>query len=196
MGADKLAENIPNAPKFICPNCLTKPKRLGFRWKKSSLDVRSPWATLYRQSDIAKFLLDIRVLYSIFGRPGGAILKAIDVIKKRQIYRGWPSDLNPPSTILMAYQDWTFFCSKRPPPPEHVFSLWYPKGKKNPLGDQRKKLPLVPQRKENFLFFGVGPLKKVFSYIPPGLFGRFESNSQCKFWNWENAADTTDWRFL
>ena len=26
MGADKLAENTPNAPKFICPNCLPKPK--------------------------------------------------------------------------------------------------------------------------------------------------------------------------
>ena len=31
MGADKSAENTPNAPKFICPNCLLKPKSLGFR---------------------------------------------------------------------------------------------------------------------------------------------------------------------
>jgi hypothetical protein len=31
MGADKLAENTPNAPKFIRPNCLSKPKSLGFR---------------------------------------------------------------------------------------------------------------------------------------------------------------------
>ena len=30
MGADTLAENTPNAPKFICPNCLRKLKRLGF----------------------------------------------------------------------------------------------------------------------------------------------------------------------
>ena len=30
MGADKLAENTPNALKFICPNCLPKPKNLGF----------------------------------------------------------------------------------------------------------------------------------------------------------------------
>jgi hypothetical protein len=30
MGADKLAENTPNAPKIICPNCLPKPKILGF----------------------------------------------------------------------------------------------------------------------------------------------------------------------
>ena len=31
MGADKLAKNTPNAPKFTCPNCLPKPKSLGFR---------------------------------------------------------------------------------------------------------------------------------------------------------------------
>ena len=30
VGANKLAENTPNAPKFICPNCLPKLKRLGF----------------------------------------------------------------------------------------------------------------------------------------------------------------------
>ena len=35
MGADKLAENTPNAPKLICPNCLPKPKSLGLWWKKS-----------------------------------------------------------------------------------------------------------------------------------------------------------------
>ena len=35
MGADKLAENTPNI--------LPKPKRLGFRWKKASLGIRSPW---------------------------------------------------------------------------------------------------------------------------------------------------------
>ena len=43
MGADKLAKNTPNAPKFISPNCLPKPKSLGFRWKKASLGVHSPW---------------------------------------------------------------------------------------------------------------------------------------------------------
>ena len=42
MGADKLAINILNAPKFICPNCLPKPKSLGFDEKKASLAVRSP----------------------------------------------------------------------------------------------------------------------------------------------------------
>ena len=43
MGADKLAENTP---KFICPNCLPKPKILGILMKKSSLGVRSPWIGL------------------------------------------------------------------------------------------------------------------------------------------------------
>ena len=33
IGADKLAENTLNTPKFICPNCLSKPKNLGFRKK-------------------------------------------------------------------------------------------------------------------------------------------------------------------
>ena len=44
MGADSSAENIPNAPKFIFPICLPKPKpkSLEFQWKKASLGVRSP----------------------------------------------------------------------------------------------------------------------------------------------------------
>ena len=37
-GADKLAENTPNAPKIFIPICLPKPKSLGFS-KKSSLWV-------------------------------------------------------------------------------------------------------------------------------------------------------------
>ena len=37
------AENTPNAPEFICPICLPKPKSSGFQWKKASLCVRSPW---------------------------------------------------------------------------------------------------------------------------------------------------------
>ena len=41
-GADSLAENNPNAPKFICPICLPKPKNSGFQWKKASLGVLSP----------------------------------------------------------------------------------------------------------------------------------------------------------
>ena len=43
MGADSLAEITPNAPEFICPICLPKPKSSGFQWKKASLGVRSQW---------------------------------------------------------------------------------------------------------------------------------------------------------
>ena len=41
MGTDSLAENTPNAPEFIFPICLPKPKSLGFQWKQASLGVRS-----------------------------------------------------------------------------------------------------------------------------------------------------------
>ena len=47
MGVDKPAENTQNAPKCICPNRLPKPKSLGFRWKKVSLGVHSPWSPIY-----------------------------------------------------------------------------------------------------------------------------------------------------
>ena len=40
MGANKSAENTPNAPEFIWPICLPKPKNSGFQWKKASLGVR------------------------------------------------------------------------------------------------------------------------------------------------------------
>ena len=43
MGAEKSAENTPNAAKIISPNCLPKPQKLGFHGKKASLGVRSPW---------------------------------------------------------------------------------------------------------------------------------------------------------
>ena len=43
MDADSLAENTPNAPEFICPIFLSKPKSSGFQRKKASLGVRSPW---------------------------------------------------------------------------------------------------------------------------------------------------------
>ena len=46
MGADKLVENTPNSAKFICPNCLPKPKNLGFWWKKASLGFRGPCSKL------------------------------------------------------------------------------------------------------------------------------------------------------
>ena len=55
----KTAENIPNAPKCICPNCLSKPKSLGFRWKKASLGVRSPWSTRTYNNTISWVSWDI-----------------------------------------------------------------------------------------------------------------------------------------
>ena len=53
IGADKSAENTPNDQKLICPNCLPKPKSLGFRWKRLHLGVRSPW---FHQSQIRNSL--------------------------------------------------------------------------------------------------------------------------------------------
>jgi hypothetical protein len=43
MGAESSAKNSPNAPEFILPICLPKPKISGFQFKKASFDVRSPW---------------------------------------------------------------------------------------------------------------------------------------------------------
>ena len=48
MGADKSGENTPNAPTFICPNCLPKPKSL-------EMKKRLDWASIVRalfQSEI------------------------------------------------------------------------------------------------------------------------------------------------
>jgi hypothetical protein len=42
MGADKLAENTTNDPKFICLNCLPRPKVWGFDEK------RLHWASVVR----------------------------------------------------------------------------------------------------------------------------------------------------
>ena len=44
IGADKVAENIPNAQNIFGPICLPKPKKLGFSEKKLSLGVRTPWS--------------------------------------------------------------------------------------------------------------------------------------------------------
>jgi hypothetical protein len=43
MGADSSAENTPNAPEFICPIYLPKPKSSGFQWKK-----KLHWASVVR----------------------------------------------------------------------------------------------------------------------------------------------------
>ena len=50
MGADSSGKNTPNAPEFIFPICLSKPKSSGFQWKTASLGIRSPWAILFQQS--------------------------------------------------------------------------------------------------------------------------------------------------
>ena len=42
MGADSSAENTPNAPEFISPICLPKPKSSGFQEK------RLHWASVVR----------------------------------------------------------------------------------------------------------------------------------------------------
>ena len=49
MCADNSAKNTQNSPKLICPICLSKPKSLGFQWKKASLGVHSPCYQLSRQ---------------------------------------------------------------------------------------------------------------------------------------------------
>ena len=55
MGADKSAENSPNAPKCICPDCLSKLKGRDFNEK------RLHWASIVRALDnlnIKKSILD------------------------------------------------------------------------------------------------------------------------------------------
>ena len=58
MCADKLAENAENAPKFIWPICLPKPKSLGFWWKKASSSVRCPWSLLCGRASKSTLSLD------------------------------------------------------------------------------------------------------------------------------------------
>ena len=47
MGADCSAQNTPNAPEFICPICLLKPKSSRFQWKNALFGVRNPWYVVY-----------------------------------------------------------------------------------------------------------------------------------------------------
>ena len=47
-GADSLAKNTPNAQKFICPICLSKPKRI--LMKKGFI-----WASVVRGRNAIKF---------------------------------------------------------------------------------------------------------------------------------------------
>ena len=66
MSADKLAENTPNASKFISPNCLPKPKNLWFRWKKASLGVRSPCLQLQYYTRGSLFYSCKRIILLIY----------------------------------------------------------------------------------------------------------------------------------
>ena len=50
MGADSSAQNTPNAPQFICPIYLPKPKRLGPSMKK-----RFNWESVVRRHNIQYF---------------------------------------------------------------------------------------------------------------------------------------------
>ena len=49
MGPDKLAENTPNAPEFIYPICVLKPKGLDFNEK------RLHWAFVVRGRENSDF---------------------------------------------------------------------------------------------------------------------------------------------
>ena len=49
LGGDSLAENIPNAPEFICTIYLHKPTSSGFHWNKASLGVPSPCLLLFKK---------------------------------------------------------------------------------------------------------------------------------------------------
>ena len=49
MGADKLAENTPNAPEYTCPICVLKPKGLDFNEK------RLHWAFVVRGRENTDF---------------------------------------------------------------------------------------------------------------------------------------------
>ena len=52
MGADKSAENTPNAPKHICPNCLPSPKVCDF--DKKGFIGRSQ-SVIKEKGDIIKY---------------------------------------------------------------------------------------------------------------------------------------------
>ena len=39
MGADSSAEDAENAPEYMCPICLSKPKSSGLQWKKGFIGL-------------------------------------------------------------------------------------------------------------------------------------------------------------
>ena len=60
MGADKSAENTPNAPKIFGPICLPKPQNLGFS-KRSSL-----WVSIVCGTKVVATMSPATFFYSIF----------------------------------------------------------------------------------------------------------------------------------
>ena len=72
MGADSSAENTQNAPEFICPICLPKPKSSEFQWKKALLGVRSLWCKhiklVYKNETI-----HLEYIYLFFGYKFGEL---------------------------------------------------------------------------------------------------------------------------
>ena len=61
LGADKSAENTPNAPRFICLNCLPKPISLEFLWKKAALGVRSPCLEVWNETNSRSELFTVKL---------------------------------------------------------------------------------------------------------------------------------------
>ena len=61
LGADKSAENTPNAPRFICLNCLPKPKSFEFLWKKAALGVRSPCLEVWNETNSRSELFTVKL---------------------------------------------------------------------------------------------------------------------------------------
>ena len=84
MGADKSPKNTP---KFICPNCLPKPKSLGFRWK------RLHWASVVRASTIVSRHLESHFYFSYF--CVGCMLLLRYVCARSSPF-AWPQRLPPP----------------------------------------------------------------------------------------------------
>ena len=79
MGADKSAENTQNGLKFIGPNFLPKPKRLGFGWKKASLDSFDHRNYL---GIFQKICLDLSTIFQGFSQ----FFQMKDMIKKNSVY--------------------------------------------------------------------------------------------------------------
>ena len=130
MGADSLAENTPNAPKFICPICLPKPKSLGFQWKKASLGVCSPWANamqiycrhspLWIQEVVVEcYVPHLALLYLTIVWTGCSSIRSDQYIIPYQarmiiiIPCGMAAPFTPCSTSFLAWPMWVSWMEQR-----------------------------------------------------------------------------------